>query len=266
MIKLIVSDIDGTLVTDGASDLNPELYEVIDKLRQKGILFMAASGRQFASQRRLFRPIANRILYAVDNGSIVREYDQIITVHPLPSDVVPQMVEDIKILITQGCDMMVCDTECAYVPKKGTPMYNWLKNSYHYDVREIPDLVPLPAGDLVKISIYHPSRAEEVVGEWFVPKWQERIKMACAGIQWVDCFSMEANKGNAVCEIQKRYGITKEETMAFGDNLNDIEMLEQAEYSYAIGNAREEVKKAAKYQTDTNKNDGVLKVLKKLLL
>ncbi len=54
--------------------------------------------------------------------------------------------------------------------------------------------------------------------------------------------------------------------MAFGDNLNDLELLAAAEESYAIGNAREEVKKAAKYVTDTNVNDGVLKEIRKLVI
>ena len=49
--------------------------------------------------------------------------------------------------------------------------------------------------------------------------------------------------------------------MAFGDQLNDIEMLEQAYYSFAVGNARPEVKATARFQTDTNVNDGVLKIL-----
>ena len=53
--------------------------------------------------------------------------------------------------------------------------------------------------------------------------------------------------------------------MSFGDQLNDIEMLNRAYYSFAIGNARPEVKKAARFQADTNVNDGVLKVLKLLV-
>ncbi len=53
--------------------------------------------------------------------------------------------------------------------------------------------------------------------------------------------------------------------MAFGDNLNDMELLGRAKYSYAIGNAREEIKKAANYLADTNVKDGVLKVMRTLL-
>ena len=52
--------------------------------------------------------------------------------------------------------------------------------------------------------------------------------------------------------------------MAFGDQLNDLEMLNRAYYSFAIGNARPEIKAAARFQADTNVNDGVLKILRLL--
>ena len=57
MIKLIVSDIDGTLVKDGTLDINPEYMDVIKKLTEKGIHFVACSGRQYSSEKQLFAPV-----------------------------------------------------------------------------------------------------------------------------------------------------------------------------------------------------------------
>ena len=57
MIKLIVTDIDGTLVKDGTLDINPEYMDVIKKLTEKGIHFVACSGRQYCSERQLFVPV-----------------------------------------------------------------------------------------------------------------------------------------------------------------------------------------------------------------
>ncbi|MEG0214714.1 MAG: HAD hydrolase family protein, partial [Hungatella sp.] len=59
--------------------------------------------------------------------------------------------------------------------------------------------------------------------------------------------------------------ITPQETLVFGDQLNDIEMLQQAYYSFAVGNAREEVKAVARFTADTNERNGVLKILKQFL-
>lgn len=61
MIKLVVSDIDGTLLEDGGHELNPELFEVILKLREKGMQFAAASGRQWASIEQVFDPVKEKI-------------------------------------------------------------------------------------------------------------------------------------------------------------------------------------------------------------
>lgn len=60
MIKLIASDLDGTLLQNGAQELNPEIYDLILALKERGIHFAAASGRQYASERNLFKPIAMR--------------------------------------------------------------------------------------------------------------------------------------------------------------------------------------------------------------
>lgn len=63
MIKLIVSDVDGTLVEDGSADINPELFEVILKLREKGIQFAIASGRPWSSVEHTFDPVKKKIFY-----------------------------------------------------------------------------------------------------------------------------------------------------------------------------------------------------------
>ena len=61
MIKLIVSDVDGTLVPDGSPRLDPELFEVILKLREKGMQFAVASGRPWSSVERTFDPVKKKI-------------------------------------------------------------------------------------------------------------------------------------------------------------------------------------------------------------
>ena len=71
MIKLIVTDIDGTLVPDGANEVNPQLYDQILRLREAGIQFAAASGRQWRSIERLFEPGKEKIFYISDNGAYV---------------------------------------------------------------------------------------------------------------------------------------------------------------------------------------------------
>lgn len=263
MIRLVVSDIDGTLVPDGTDKINPEIFEVIKKLIAKGIIYVAASGRQFASIRRLFEPVAKDIYYITDGGGILRSYQEILFADEMKDEDVRGIVEDVEKL--PECEVLVCGAACAYGTDENSPMYRWLRDSYKFDLQEEPDLTKPVADKIVKVSVYHPSKAEEICQPWFTPKWSEKLQLACAGKEWMDCIPKTSNKGNSLQMFQKIMGIDKSETMAFGDNINDLEMLACAGESYAVENAREEVKAAAKHVAKSYQENGVIEVLKGLL-
>ena len=68
MIKLVASDIDGTLLPEGTAQINPEIFEVIRKLKEKDILFAAASGRHYTSMSKLFEPVKHDMIFITENG------------------------------------------------------------------------------------------------------------------------------------------------------------------------------------------------------
>ena len=96
MIKLIVSDIDGTLVKDGTLDINPEYMDVIKKLTEKGIHFVACSGRQYSSEKQLFAPVKNIISYISDGGTLIRTSEKILKVHTLSDEIWKNMARMAK--------------------------------------------------------------------------------------------------------------------------------------------------------------------------
>ena len=69
-IQLIASDIDGTLLLNGSQALDPEIFNLIHQLKQKGILFMVASGREYTNLRNLFSSVADDIAYLCLNGCV----------------------------------------------------------------------------------------------------------------------------------------------------------------------------------------------------
>ena len=73
MIKLIATDIDGTLVKDGTLIIDPEYMTVISKLIDKGIIFTVCSGRQFSSEQKLFAPIKDKLMYITDGVAAIRD-------------------------------------------------------------------------------------------------------------------------------------------------------------------------------------------------
>lgn len=263
MIKLIASDIDGTLVPDGSDQINPEIFQVITRLKSQGIYFAAASGRQWKSIERLFWPIRDQIFYIAENGAYVGARGRELFAFPMKLSQVRAIVKQVRALGT--CEIMLSGKNVIYIESKDQAFIDYLIHGYHNEVEQVKDLLLVDA-EIVKVSIYHGGyRAFEEAGVVMLPRWGDKLKVVTAGREWLDIMEKPVNKGAALKEIQESLGIFPEETMVFGDNLNDMEMLRQAKYSYAIGNARDEVKEAAGYLADTNINDGVLKVIRTLL-
>lgn len=87
MIKLIATDVDGTLVKDGTMTINPEYMTVIRKLTELGITFVVCSGRQYDSERKLFEPVKDLVYFVSDGGTVIRKNGKILKVHTLPDEV-----------------------------------------------------------------------------------------------------------------------------------------------------------------------------------
>lgn len=260
MIKLVVSDIDGTLLEDGGHELNPELFDVILKLRAAGMQFAAASGRQWASIEAVFEPIKEKIFYLSDNGAYVGMCGRNLFLNPIDRDLIHEMIRDIR---AAGLTALLSGPDQAYMDEDNPEFYRWLTEGYRFQVKKVRDLMQVE-DQFIKISAYKKHDVEPATKE-LREKYGSRLKITISGDMWMDCMASGVNKGEAVKLLQESLGILPEETIAFGDQLNDMEMLKQAYYSFAIGNARPEVKAAARFQADTNVKDGVLKILKLLL-
>lgn len=262
MIKLIVSDIDGTLVKDGENKVNPEIFDVIMELKKKkNIQFAAASGRQAASIEYTFKPIQKEIFYVAENGSYLGCYGRTLFLYPIEPSLVNALVEDIR--ANPLLDVMVGGAKGTYLETDNQEFIDWMINGYHFHIIKVDD-VTKTGDEIIKIAAYKKEGVQDAAGYLF-DKYSDKLKMTISGDMWMDCMRNGVNKGEAVKTLQESLQITPEETMVFGDQLNDIEMLKRAHYSFAVGNAREEVKKAARFQADTNVNDGVMKIIKTLL-
>jgi hydroxymethylpyrimidine pyrophosphatase-like HAD family hydrolase len=128
----------------------------------------------------------------------------------------------------------------------------------------VDDLMNLPNDDFFKVAIYHFESSETYIYP-VVQHLENILQVKVSGSNWVDIADHKANKGEAVKVLQHKYGITREETMVFGDFNNDLEMIDQAFFSYAMANAHDNVKKAARFQTKSNNDSGVEEILQELI-
>lgn len=260
-VKLIATDIDGTLLPEGTDRINPEIFDVILELKKQGVVFAGASGRQYYSMAHLFEPVKNDMIFIAENGAYVTCRGRDILECTMDREHVVRLVQQLR-RVPGGC-ITLNAKDGFYVEHKDPKFLDLILNGYHNIVHQVEDVLAVDV-DVIKVSLYM-EREIEREAQALSLQWKDIFSCTIAGEIWLDFMCRGVNKGKALRSIQRTLSISPKDTMAFGDNLNDIEMLSCAGQSYAVGNARAEVKAAAKYTADTNVNDGVLKVLRTLL-
>ncbi len=262
MIRLVATDVDGTLVPDGTSHINPEYFPVIEELRRLGIQFAVASGRQEDSLHRLFAPVKDRVFFISSNGGVLSTSTRILFTTPMEPSGLRQLLEQCRQL--PECELLIAASQATYCQVGANPEFlRWLREEYRFTIEEVPDLEAV-CQDAVKLSVYHKPDGKPHPATALVEPWKGRITGVVSGPEWVDFADPRVQKGAAIRILQESLEISPEETMVFGDQLNDVSMLRQAAYSYAVGSARPEVKAEAARIAPPLAEDGVLQVLKKL--
>lgn len=239
MIRLIASDIDGTLLLNGAVDIPQEIFAQISRLERKGILFCPASGRQYSSLRRLFAPVADRVPFLCENGAVVYGPGcpgPVLSKTMMDRTLAEKLSRDIIAL--PGVEVLISGANTSYLCPKDPAVVELVR----YFVGNNTTLIPAPEDvpeDIVKVSAYCPGLMEET-RRALLPEWEGRFRAAVAGSAWLD-FTL-ADKGLGLRRLCGALNINLDEVMAFGDNYNDLPMLELAGHPWMMDSAAEELR------------------------
>lgn len=260
-IKLIALDMDGTLL-NSKKELPSDFMNWVKS--HSDIKIVIASGRQYNTIVRDFIPIKDKLIFVAENGGLVLENDEIIYKNEIQKEDVYQclkIIDEIKEMTP-----VVCGAKSAY-----TRMLENIRQEvqqeikiYYTSLQPTKNLYSAALEDIiVKIAIFVDGKMAESAIKYFADI-RENMEAVLSGDSWIDISYRTVSKGSAVAAIQHKYGIGKEESMAFGDYLNDRSLFKVCKESYCMGNGHDELKKMAKYITDTNDNDGVMKILRKI--
>lgn len=263
-IKLIATDVDGTLVKDSSREVYDEMIEVIRSLRDAGIHFVIASGRQYGSIRKMFEPIGRKLCYIAENGAHIIVNGENFSVTKMNRDYVEEIMADLRGLYSEGCHVVASTANGCYLESKDEAFIHLISEEYRNDVTLTGDILKADA-DIIKLAVYKKGTIRSIGESFLIPKWQDKVKVTMAGEEWVDFMDKSVDKGNALKKIQEYFHISREETMVFGDNNNDLGMILSAEESYAVENAVEELKAKAKHICPDYTKKGVCQVLRQLL-
>ncbi len=259
MIKLIATDLDGTLLNDH-KELDPSFFSLHKKLTDKNIKFIAASGRQYFNIFKYFETLESNIIIVAENGSIVMENGKELFSFVLKKEEILPIIETGREI--KNSNLILCGKKSAYIENTDKDFVKQVE-TYYKEYQVVNDLTTVD-DEILKITFCDLTGAEKNSLPK-LKKYENNFKVALSGEIWIDITDKSGNKGNSLKKLQEMFNIKKEETMVFGDYLNDYEMLLEADYSYAMENAHEELKKIAKYNGGDNNSCGVIKSINKFL-
>ena len=260
-VKLVVSDMDGTLL-NSKGEVSHIFFELFSKLHQQNIHFCAASGRQYNSIIEKLTPIKDNIFVIAENGGLAKKGNDLFVLNTLSNDKIKMMIPVLRKI--KNAHIVLCGKNAAFIESKNAHFIN-LFQEYYQAYTIVDDLTAISnKEDFLKIAIYHSDSSETNIYP-SVKRFEDELLIKISGKNWLDISDEKANKGNALRAVQKVLNITKEETMVFGDYHNDIEMMLEADFSFAMKNAHKDIKEIANYTTESNDNFGVEKILKKLI-
>jgi len=259
-VKMVVTDMDGTLL-NSESQVSERFFELFEELHTHGIRFVAASGRQYSSIFEKLNHIHDRISIVAENGGYVKHGGQELHSVLLDLNRVQRMIPELRKI--DGLYTVLCGKQSAYIENTDRRFTDMLGEYYtHFDI--VDDLHSVDYDELFKVAVYHFDGSETHVYP-YLKHLEANLQVKISGKHWIDISDQRANKGNALKKLQDLFGIRTSETMVFGDFNNDLEMLQEGYFSYAMANAHPNVKNIARFSTKSNDEQGVEDVLEQLL-
>lgn len=260
-VRLVVVDLDGTLL-DGAKKMPVETFTVVRALHERGIAFAPASGRQHATIAAMFADVADGLVIIAENGAYVTRDGEPVAVHPIDPAVVADLVARLERLEGVDLGVVVCGVESAWVNRTDRPFLDQVE-PYYRRLTTTDDLTGVD-DQVIKIAVLDFGDPEAVTAPFLLEHAGDH-PVAVSGSHWVDVTAPGVDKGLAVRDLQAALGIDATQTMAFGDYLNDYEMLRAADWSFAMENAHPDIVEVAQYVAPPNTENGVLTTLRAVL-
>ena len=259
MIKLIATDMDGTLLNSN-NEIQEGFYDVFNEIKEKEIIFAAASGRQYYNLLERFKGIDDNMMFIAENGTFVVYKGEELIVNSLDINIARELIKVGRTI--DNAYVILCGKNAAYIESRDKRLVEQTEKYYaRYEI--VSDLTTIE-DDILKVTICDFSGSENNSNKYF-DDYRDKAQICVSGEIWLDMTAKGINKGLAIKEVQDKLNIKFEETMVFGDYLNDLEMMDSAYHSYAMENAHDDLKKVARFRAKKNTENGVVEKIKEVL-
>ena len=260
MIKFIATDMDGTLLNSN-NEIHADFYPMFQSLKEKDIIFAAASGRQYYNLLERFKDIKDDMMFIAENGTFVVYKGKELIVNSLEKNIAKELIEIGRTI--PNSYVIICGKNSAYIESHDERLIKQTAK-YYERYKIVEDLTSID-DDILKVTICDFIGTENNSNNYF-DEYRDKVQITVSGEIWLDIVAKGINKGVAINEIQNLLNIDYKETMVFGDYLNDLEMMSSAYHSYAMANAHDTLKKAARFIAKSNDENGVIQAIKSVAL
>ena len=265
-IKLIATDLDGTLLDPkGQVDL-PRLEKLLDQLEERGIRFVIATGNEIHRVKQLLGHLTERVVLIVANGARIFEGNQLLQAQTWDDDMVDKALTHFKGRECQ--DQFVVTAINGGFVKEGTVFTELEKfmtpemiEKLYQRMNFVDEFDSSLFGGVLKMSMVVGEERLDSVLQEVNDLFDGRVRAVSSGYGCIDILQAGIHKAWGLQELLKRWDIKAEEIMAFGDSENDVEMLQLAGIAYAMENADDKAKAVATDFAPSNSQAGVYQVL-----
>lgn len=259
-VKLIASDMDGTLL-DENGQVPPETFDLILDLRERGVRFVASSGRRYDRLCDFFSPVKDRMDFVASNGAQVfadgvqidREVYSHLAIRRLAKTVA--MFPNMHLALFDRTKSYLLDDEDKFVREVDKDLPN---------VERIYEL-PSPQVSIIKASIFCDDG--NVMDNAYVLQRElgGLFTFAPSGSSYIDAMQPGISKASGIAQVMEYHGIDASEVMAFGDAMNDYEIIRFVGTGCAMANGRPALRAVADRVIGSNVEHAVQSEMRRVL-
>ncbi|MEX2783591.1 HAD family hydrolase [Streptococcus sp. H49] len=261
--KLVAADMDGTFLDHQGKFSMERLKKVIASYKSRGILFAAASGRSLNNLKALFSEVQNDMAFIAENGTLVSYAADIVFEAAIPREVYLKALEDLQqIPHFNPKNVILSGREGAYILTQADKSFFSRMSYYYGDLKRVSNFTEI-TDSVLKIDTKFPLEYTDI-SEKRINQRLTQLAAVTTGFGAIDIIAKNINKGTAIEQLCKKLNIQPHQVLAFGDNLNDYEMLDYAGLAVAPQNARKEIKKLADQVIADHSKRSVLSYMEKI--
>lgn len=262
IVDTIITDMDDTLFNEEGK-LSQFTLNVMQECLRRNIRVIPASGRAQASMQPYIDLLATKLPYIASNGAqLVAADHSLLEEYSLSAETARQVC---KALEEHGCYVQAYRGKVFYYAKECDPSIAYKKSS-GMKGKAVGDLQAFLTFDTPKLLAVHHPDIIATLHPKMTDCFGNQVSFTISKPYFLEAAPSGVNKGMMLHRLAKRMGFAPQNTWVFGDSLNDISMFSFTKNSVAMGNARDEVKKIAKYICGPNNQDGMARFVSEHLL